>query len=49
MILSYETAMSKGKRLNFRIAEDIERKIIFESIKLFEFLQIESNLNEIES
>lgn len=42
MILAHQSAISEGKRISFKIPPDIEKKIIFESVKLFELTELEN-------
>ena len=43
-ILATESAIAEGKRIDFFIPSDVERKIIFESLKLFEFMDTEDSI-----
>lgn len=44
MILVHESAISEGKRIDFKIPKEIEKKIIFESVRLFELIGIENSM-----
>lgn len=46
MILAHESAIAEGNRIDFTIPKDIEKKIIFESVKLFELMELEKSTKE---
>ena len=43
-VLATHSAIAEGKRIDFFIPPDVERKIVFESLKLFEFMDIEDSI-----
>ncbi len=47
LILSEESAMAEGKRIDFLIPADVGKKIIYESIRLFELVEMENMLKEV--
>lgn len=48
-LLALESSLRKGDGINFNIPRDIKKKIIIESINLFEYIEIESRLNELQN
>ncbi len=46
MILSQESALAEGKRIDFLMPRDVEKKIIYESIRIYELVEMENMLKE---